>query len=185
VVTVTGVVDGENYVLGSVPTAGCTTVDSYSPIKVYASVSITGGTANGVGTFTATCRGGEDTAGNVAAPVSVTYTVSYGWSGFLPPVANGKVQQAGSTIPLKWMLTNAQNAAVGSLSSFVSITIQGCTGGTYPFATPGNSGLTYSNGVFQINWQTKGLAAGCYNVLLGVDDGTTKATTVQLKSNGK
>lgn len=182
-VKVTGVTDGMNYVLGAVPVAGCSTVDDVSPVATFASVSVTGGTANGVGTFTATCSGGRDSEGNSAAPVSATYTVSYGWSGFLPPVANGLAHQAGSTIPLKWMLLNAQNTIAGNISSIRSLTMASCTadGGSLPIATPGNSGLTLTNGEFHLNWQTKGLPAGCYSVQLALDDGSTRTATVELK----
>jgi predicted extracellular nuclease len=182
VVRVTGVADGKNYLLGSVPAAGCSTSDSVSPVVTQASLSVTGGTANGVGSFTATCSGGKDAAGNLTPPVSATYTVSYAWSGFLPPVSNGNIQQAGSTIPLMWILTNAQGSIAGDVSSIKSLAIGACEGGaTSPVSTPGDSGLTYVSGVFHINWQTKGLAAGCYTVLLGLDDGSTRSVSVQLK----
>jgi hypothetical protein len=147
---------------------------------------------NGVGSFTATCSGGKDTAGNTAAPVSATYTVSYSWSGFLSPVADAKVYQAGSTIPLKWTLSNAQGVLAGNVSSFKSLdlsTVPGCVdsgdGLALDLTSPGSTGLTYVNGMFQFNWQTKGLAAGCYKVTLGLDDDSTRSTILQLKSNGK
>ena len=82
-VKVTGVVNGAEYTLGSVPAAHCSTMPGSSPIAVNASLSLTGGTANGVGSFTATCSGAKDVAGNVAPTVSATYTVRYVWSGFL------------------------------------------------------------------------------------------------------
>jgi uncharacterized protein len=76
-VLVTGVTSGASYTLGSVPTAGCSTTDTVSTIAVYAALSITGGTPDGTGTFTATCSGGRDSAGNVAPPVTATYAVTY------------------------------------------------------------------------------------------------------------
>jgi dipeptidyl aminopeptidase/acylaminoacyl peptidase len=71
-VTVTGVRDGTQYVLGSVPAAGCSTTDATSGVRTAAAVSVTGGP---VGTVTATCTGAADNAGNAAAPASVTYVV--------------------------------------------------------------------------------------------------------------
>ena len=70
-----GVVMGAIYNLGSVPAAGCTTKDALSGVAVKATVSIVGGNGHGEGQFTATCSGGTDNAGNIAAPVSVIYDV--------------------------------------------------------------------------------------------------------------
>ena len=110
-VTVTGVTDGATYILGSVPEAGCDTQDDWSGVATPASVSVTGGNANGVGTFIATCSGAVDDAGNVAAPVSVTYYVIYDWSGFFRPVSNLPTlneARAGSAIPVKFSLNGDQ-----------------------------------------------------------------------------
>jgi hypothetical protein len=73
-VFVTGVVDGETYILGTVPAAGCDTQDSLSGVATFASHTVTGGDANGVGTITATCAGATDNAGN-SGTASVNYTV--------------------------------------------------------------------------------------------------------------
>jgi hypothetical protein len=75
VVNVTGVTQGAIYILGSVPTAGCTTTDALSGVATNATVSVSGGNGHGTGRFTATCSGGSDKAGNLAQPVSVTYDV--------------------------------------------------------------------------------------------------------------
>jgi len=76
VVTVTGVNDGASYPLGSVPTAGCDTQDAQSGVATPATLTVTGGNGNGLGSFIATCSGAVDHAGNSADPVSVTYTVT-------------------------------------------------------------------------------------------------------------
>lgn len=187
-VTVTGVVNGSNYTLGSVPAAGCTTTAGSVPIASNASLSITGGTSNGVGTFTATCSGAKDVLGTVAAPVSATYSVSYVWSGFFG--WDSGLNQSGSTIPLKWSLMNARGAIVGNQSSIQSLDVSAnfnCVGESegapFPAALAGGSALSFSGGTFQFNWKTTGLPAGCYNILLGLDDGTTRTALVALKSN--
>ncbi|MFO1325198.1 MAG: hypothetical protein U1F15_14200 [Burkholderiales bacterium] len=82
VVTVTGVANGANYPLGAVPTAGCTTTDVLSGVKSNATLGVTGGNADGTGTFTASCTGAMDKAGNAGA-ASVTYQVA----GTQPPPA--------------------------------------------------------------------------------------------------
>jgi glycosidase len=74
VVAVTGVQQGAKYV-GRAPVAGCLTTDALSGVALNASVSISGGNGHGAGQFTATCSGGKDNAGNIAQPVSVTYSV--------------------------------------------------------------------------------------------------------------
>jgi hypothetical protein len=111
-VAVTGVNDGAQYTYGNVPAAGCTTSDSLSGVATPATVTVTGGT-NGAGTFTATCSGGTDDAGNLAAPVFVTYTVMYGFGGFISPVPKGTVAyRPGTTTPVTFNLTNAQGQAI-------------------------------------------------------------------------
>ena len=73
VVAVTGVASGADYLLGSVPAAGCHTTDALSGVATPASLTIHGGPT---GIVTATCAGATDKAGNVAAPVSVSYVVA-------------------------------------------------------------------------------------------------------------
>ncbi|MGH2543134.1 MAG: alpha-amylase family glycosyl hydrolase [Ardenticatenaceae bacterium] len=110
-VSVTGVEDGATYLPGAVPTAGCSTSDGLSGVEMEATVSVTGGSANGFGLFTATCEGASDMAGNGAAPVSVTYTVAYNFSGFFAPVDNLptlNVVNSGRAIPVKFSLDGDQ-----------------------------------------------------------------------------
>jgi hypothetical protein len=75
VVSVTGVTNGATYTLGSVPPAGCMTTDALSGVQTNATPSVTGGDSNGTGTFTASCTGATDKAGNTGA-ASVTYQVN-------------------------------------------------------------------------------------------------------------
>jgi len=75
VVRVTGVTNGATYTLGSVPPAGCETTDALSGVQTSATPNVTGGDANGLGAFTASCTGATDNAGN-AGEASVTYQVT-------------------------------------------------------------------------------------------------------------
>ena len=75
VVTVSGVSDGASYTLGSVPTAACSTSDALSGVATQATVAVTGGNADGTGSFTVTCSPAADNAGN-SGSASVSYTVS-------------------------------------------------------------------------------------------------------------
>jgi len=74
-VTVTDVEHLAVYILGDVPVAGCHTEDNLSGIVVEASLALTGGNPDGTGTFTATCSGALDLAGNTSEDVSATYKV--------------------------------------------------------------------------------------------------------------
>jgi hypothetical protein len=68
-VSVTGVTSGTTY--NQAPSPGCSTSDSLSGVATNATVSVT----NSGTSYTATCSGATDNAGNSATPVSVTYQV--------------------------------------------------------------------------------------------------------------
>jgi predicted extracellular nuclease len=188
VVTLNGVSNGATYTLGAVPAASCSTTDSASGVAVQATLSITGGTANGVGHFTATCSGAKDNAGNIAPPVSAGYNVQYVFTGFFSPVANGKTFKTGSTIPLKWQLQNAQQGFISSFAAIQAVQaapdptcLAGDEGVPLDINAAGNSGLQVEQNTFQFNWKTSGLTAGCYAVIVSLDDGTKKTTFLTLR----
>jgi hypothetical protein len=115
-VSVTGVSNNANYTTGNVPTPGCDTQDqpNLSGVKTPATVNVTGGN-NGFGTFTATCSGAVDNADNPqAAPVSVQYTVSGAFNGFLQPIDGHSVNTGkyGRTYPIKWQLRDSSGALI-------------------------------------------------------------------------
>jgi uncharacterized protein YjbI with pentapeptide repeats len=114
VVTVTGVANHRQYVLGAVPKAGCRTTDN-SAVAVPATLTVTTTGAHGVGAFVATCAGAVDRAGNdQASPVSVTYTVVYGFGGFIAPVPGSTIAKSSHTIKAKFRLTNAAGKSIAS-----------------------------------------------------------------------
>ncbi len=114
-VSVTGVANGAQYVSGAVPAAGCQTSDALSGVATFATVAVTTTGSNGVGSFTATCTGAIDVAGNPqAAPVSATYSVVYGFGGFLSPLPRSTLTKSGSTIPTKFRLTDAAGLPIAS-----------------------------------------------------------------------
>lgn len=191
VVVLNGVTSGATYILGAVPVASCSTTDSATGVAVQATLSIVGGTANGVGHFTATCSGAVDGAGNHASPVSAAYDVHYVFSGFLtalsPDGPDGKTFRVGSTVPVKWRLQNAQGGFIVTPSSVGTIQVApdpSCVAGQEGLAVDANftgNGLQENNDRFQFNWKTTGLAAGCYAFLLPLDDGTVNSAVVQLR----
>jgi hypothetical protein len=108
-VTVTGVAEGESYLLGEMPAAGCSTTDDGSGVAVEAVLTMSGDPASGPGSYAATCAGAEDVAGNAAAPVSVTFEVVLPMADggeILAPIAssNDKVVPRGRTVPLRFRL---------------------------------------------------------------------------------
>src|SRR5262249_3648985 len=143
VVSVLGVTNGATYTLGAVPAASCSTTDSGFGVAAPATLSVTGGTANGVGHFIATCSNGQDNAGNVPAPVSAGYDVGYVFTGFFSPVAvTGKTFKAGSSIPLKWRLQDAQQSYITSFSAIQAVQVApdpSCSAGGEGVAFDANS----------------------------------------------
>lgn len=181
-VSVTGVTDGASYVLGDVPTAGCSTTDSLSGVDASATVSVTGGTSNGSGTFTATCAGGTDRAGNLAPPVDVSYTVDYHFSGFLAPVNNPttvNTGKAGRTYPVKWQLTDASGNYISALSAVQGVSYKQTSCSAYTddstdaleSAVTGGTSLRYDSTANQYvyNWATP--SKGCYTIFVTLDSG--------------
>jgi uncharacterized protein len=191
VVVLNGITNGSTYTLGAVPVASCSATDSATGVAVPATLSITGGTPNHVGHFTATCSGAKDGAGNTAPPISAGYDVHYVFSGFLtdlsPDGPDGKTFKAGSTVGVKWRLENAQGGFIVTPSSVETIQVApdfSCVAGQQGLAVDANftgNGLQENNDRFQFNWKTTGLSAGCYVFLLPLDDGTVNSAVVKLR----
>jgi hypothetical protein len=180
VVSLTGVTDGGHYVLGA-PNPQCSTTDATSGVQTPAHLQLTGGP---VGTVTASCVGGSDNAGNAGNVASATYTVTYAFSGFLAPINNPatvNTGKAGRTYPVKWQLKDANGHYISALSAVSSITFK--SNACNAFGTDGSDALetTATGGTvlrydstadqYVYNWATP--AAGCYTLLLKLDDGTT------------
>ncbi len=108
------------------PAAGCTATDNSGGAGIDADgckVTVTGGKANGVGTFTFTATA-KDKAGNVAT-LTGSYKVVCRWDGFLQPINDTAHQigttpsgtsisvfKAGSTVPVKFQLKKADGTPV-------------------------------------------------------------------------
>lgn len=117
-VTVTGVGNLRQYILGAVPSPGCKTTDD-SAVAVKATLAVTTTGAHAVGSFTATCSGAVDRAGNKqAAAVKATYTVVYGFGGFRSPVPGSTVAKSARTIKVRFRFANAEGTAIsGSIAA--------------------------------------------------------------------
>jgi hypothetical protein len=117
-ITVTGA--KASYTLGEAHGITCSATDATSGVDANGcKVTVTGGTANGVGTFTYTATA-KDNAGNVQTTSSATYTVLYKWEGFLQPIndtahqvgTSTSIFKAGSTVPAKFQLKKVDGTVV-------------------------------------------------------------------------
>jgi hypothetical protein len=188
-VAVTGVSNGATYILGSVPPAGCSTTDLTSGVATYASLSVTGGNVNGVGSFTAACNGAEDNAGNTNSAF-VTYSVIYDWHGFFQPIDNNmlNVAKGGSAIPVKFSLSGYQGLNIFATGYPRSIKIN-CDSNTAEDSiettvTAGGSSLTYDALADQYVyvWKTeKSWAGTCRQLQVKLSDEMTYTANFKFK----
>jgi hypothetical protein len=150
-----------------------------------------------------------DDAGNATTPdPSVSYLVIYNLTGFqsplqpavmlnppnppIPPQPNDSGSfTVGATVPIAWQLQDAANTFISdltTLSSIVAIPNPACTGqasgiGTTLYdASTGQAALSYdnANNRFVFNWDTTGLPAGCYNLVVTTNDTAQWSTIVHL-----
>jgi uncharacterized protein YjbI with pentapeptide repeats len=105
---------GEVFALNSVPAIGCQTTDKYSQVTVPAKLTVTARSEHGLGKFTARCGGAEDLAGLIAAPVSVTYDVAYGFSGFQTPRAGSTLARSSADIYIVFGLIGADGRGIST-----------------------------------------------------------------------
>ena len=142
--------------------------------------ALTGGNANHAGIFTYTVNA-TDNAGNTATK-TVTYSVRYIFSGFLP--LRGKKFTAGSAVPVTFQLKDAKGNFISTASATLMLKSPGGAA-----VTPASS--TNTGNVFQYdpttnryiyNLNTVGLATGKWQLQVLLDDGSpVKTTYIKLK----
>ncbi|MGB2875383.1 MAG: PxKF domain-containing protein, partial [Gaiellaceae bacterium] len=138
-------------------------------------------------TFTVTA---VDLSGNTTQ-TSVRYVVRFVFSGFRPPVDSPpvlNVAKAGSTVPVKWGLTDAAGAAYINLNAVQSVSskaIRCPTAATDPVSVDvpvGLSGLKVNGTDLHFNWSTdKGWAGTCRRLFIHFSDLTTPYADFQFK----
>jgi hypothetical protein len=140
-------------------------------------------------TFTITAR---DLSGRETV-TEVPYRVHYVFEGFLAPVNNQptvNVSQAGSAIPIKWRLKDANGVAIRTLSAVRSISrlrLTSCaTGGQDTIEDTVDvsvSELKFDTGAgqYQYNWKTAKSDAGCRRVVIELADGTQHSADFLLR----
>jgi hypothetical protein len=122
---------------------------------------------------------------------TVTYYVNYVFNGFLPPVSLGKPFKLGSTIPVKFQLTDALGAVITNASPSISLELlsEGTPTGDVIYGD--SSGAANTGSIFRydpnsyqyiFNLATKGLTApATYRITVDLRDGTTQQVDVGLK----
>jgi hypothetical protein len=185
------------YTLGAPVSLSCTASDALSGLEGACAISVTGGNASGVGSFSYTATA-KDKAGNVATKTG-TYSVRYGWSGFAQPIndtahqvdQNVSIFKGGSTVPVKFQLKNAAGQAVqaAGLPQWMTPQIGGPTTAAVDedaYTLAATSGGTYRwDGTAQqyiFNWSTKGSTSGrFYRIGVKLDDGMTYYVNIGLR----
>jgi hypothetical protein len=194
--TITDVnVAGGFYTLGAVPVAACTASDSFSGLAGTCTVSVTGGTANGVGTFAYTATA-TDKAGNKVTSTG-SYKVIYRFNGFLQPINDTAHQtgtsisvfKAGSTVPVKFQLRKADGTLVQASTAPSWLAPVRGSSMSMPvdenaYAASGDSGSTYrydaSAAQYIYNWKT-GTGGNYWRIGVTLDDGQTYYTNIGLR----
>jgi alpha-tubulin suppressor-like RCC1 family protein len=201
VITLGGIMNGGIYTLGAVPPATCAAVDILSGLDGACSMSVTGGSVNGVGAFNFNATA-TDRAGNTAT-VTGTYRVIYRFDGFLQPINDtGHAQicgdgcvtsifKGGSTVPVKFQLKQADGTLVqaGSPPQWLTPQKGGMT--TAPigeglYSDPATTEATFrwdsTSQQYIYNWSTKGATVGYYyRISVILDDGQTYMVDVGLR----
>ena len=187
-------VAGGIFTLGSVPVASCTATDSFSGLAS-CTVTVTGGNANGVSTFTYTATA-TDKAGN-STTVTGTYTVKYRFDGFLQPIndtahqigTSTSVFKGGSTVPAKFQLKNASGTAIQSVTAPRWLTPVKGSAMSAPvdetvYSTSPDSGSTYrydpTAQQYIYNWKT-GSGGNYWRIGVTLDDGQTYYINIGLR----
>ncbi|HEX6290650.1 MAG TPA: PxKF domain-containing protein [Herpetosiphonaceae bacterium] len=185
------------YTLGEAAALSCTATDSGSGLDSPCAISVSGGTANGVGTFNYTATA-TDKAGNLKTE-SGTYKVIYKWGGFQQPIndtahqigTSTSIFKGGSTVPVKLQLKKADGSIVQSntLPQWLTPAKGSPTTAQVDesvYSDPATGGSTYKYDAtaqqYIYNWSTKGAAVGYYHRIgVTLDDGQTYYVNIGLR----
>ncbi len=188
-ITITGIADGASYTLGAVPTPGYTVTDNLSGV-VSQNATLVGGNANGVGVYTYIVTA-SDLAGNTAS-ATASYSIVYNFSGFLTPVSLDRPFRQGSTIPVKFQLTDASGTYISTATATITVQLFSADQPAGdPIEVTSTSGADTGNtfrydaadSQYIYNLSTDGLYEGTWQIRATLDDGTVKTAFVSLKVN--
>jgi hypothetical protein len=137
---------------------------------------------------TATVANSDSTFGDTSQFAKDLF-LPFNFIGFLPPLNQNMAFALNRNIPIKFQLTDVNGAIITSLSAVTSLQIapvnpDNSLGTPFnPTPTPGTS-LRNDGSQYIFNWQTKGLAAGTYEILLTLSDGTLHTKVIELSRSG-
>ena len=120
------------------------TIDAALPAANYATSSTTASasfTITTAGVHTIYARIIDKDGGH--SDYTATVNVNYLSSGFLSPISLNRAFKQGSTIPIKWQLTDASGHLISSLSAITSLTVSGPTSATLYPGNNSSSGLPF------------------------------------------
>jgi hypothetical protein len=185
---------GGIYTLGSAPAASCAASDSFSGVASCV-VQMSGGTANGVGTFTYVATA-TDKAGNQSNTTG-TYKVVYRFDGFREPIAapghqtgeSTSIFKAGSTVPVKFQPKRADGTVVQAASLPVWLspakgapTTAPVDQSQYAEAASSGSAFKWDGEQYLYNWKTDKSHANFYwRIGVQLDDGQTYFANIGLR----
>ncbi len=187
-------VAGGTYLLGTAPAPTCTATDSFSGVASCV-VTVTGGNANGVGTFAFTATA-TDRAGNVNS-VTGSYRVIYRFDGFLQPIndtahqvgTSTSVFKAGSTVPTKFQLKRADGSVLAAVGAPAWLTPAKGSSMSAPvdesvYSAAADSGSTfkYDSAAQQYLYNYKSGTGGNYwRIGVSLEDGQTYSANIGLR----
>ena len=199
-IEVNGIANGAIYSLAAVPTGSCAAEDvGPAGLDGACRLAVTGGLANGVGTYSYTATA-KDMAGNVKTVTGsyrVRYAVKSGVAFWKQPIndtshtagATTSVFKAGSTIPAKFTLTDATGRIVQANTppkwlvpvkgGAMSLPIDEAT---YAAEATAGDVFKWADLQYHFNWSTPKTGAGSYwRMGVALDDGTTQTVYVGLR----
>jgi len=137
------------------------------------------------GTSTVTCTA-SDSHGNTAAGW-FTVTVSFAWSGFLPPIGTGRVYHLDSTLPVKFTLPGLSGAGSYVPARLYLTDESAAPGATEQPATSTSAGTTgnlfrydAASGRYSFELATKPLTAGTWLLRVDLGDGVPHTVSIVL-----
>jgi PKD repeat protein len=132
--------------------------------------------------------------GTASDSVTIIVNRVFVLNGFYSPIDNTPVvnsAKSGSTVPVRWRVTDLAGAPISDPSSFLSLTSYSVTCGQFSndpideieAYSAGTSGLQYlGDGYWQFNWKTlKSYAGGCRVMILTLSDGSAQSAYFNFK----
>jgi PKD repeat protein len=143
-------------------------------------------TYSSVGKYTVTATLTDDLDGTSTGTQEVH--VMYNFAGFLSPLSGAANFPVGATIPVKFSLSDANNAVVSTATAMLDVFLVGAGGALTPVPVTSNGSNTGNQFRFDpveqqyiYGLSTAGYAKGTYMLKVSIDDQTTHQLQISLK----